>query len=89
MEVGVVQLKKTANSPDSSVGFFRINHLEDYIVTHIERQMDLGNTISHDLFNNELWIKIGVSVLIYNCDTITGNESCVKTIKFLVSYATF
>ncbi|XP_072023493.1 uncharacterized protein [Amphiura filiformis] len=59
VEVGVMNLRKTAHAMESPVAFFRVRNLEDYVISHIEKQMELGNTWSHDHFNKELWIKIG------------------------------
>ena len=61
VEVGVVNLRQTVHAEESPVAFFRIKSLKDYITQHIERQMDMNNTWTNDNFNNELWIKIGVS----------------------------
>ncbi|XP_072040956.1 uncharacterized protein [Amphiura filiformis] len=59
VEVGVMDLKKTTHAAETSIAFFRIRSLEDYIVSHIEKQMKMDNVRSHDNFNKEIWIKIG------------------------------
>ena len=64
VEVGVVSLKKTVHAKESQVAFFRIKNLEDYIAQHIEHQISLDNTWSHATFEDELWIKIGVSIVL-------------------------
>ena len=64
IEIGVMSLQKSggAGSAESSVAFARVKNLEDYISKHVNLQYSLGKTWQHEKFNNEIWIKIGVSM---------------------------
>ena len=61
VEVGVTLLNKTVNSSESPVAFMRVKDMATSIQEYLNKQYELGNIIEKDEFNNEIWIKIGVS----------------------------
>lgn len=53
---------QTSSSPtESSVAFARVKDLEEYVTSHITLQASMNNLWEHEHFNDEYWIKIGVS----------------------------
>ena len=61
VEVGVTLLNKTVNSSESPVAFMRVKDMATSIQEYLNKQYELGNIIEKDEFNDEIWIKIGVS----------------------------
>ena len=67
---------RSATKPGgSSVAFARVRNLDEYITRHVNLQLNLGNTWEHPGFNDEVWIKIGMS----------NNSSLFFRFCFLVS----
>ena len=62
MEVGVMDLSKRANAEPSPVVFARANNWKDHITRYVTHQVSSDNITDHGNFNQELWIKICVSV---------------------------
>ncbi|XP_072016386.1 uncharacterized protein [Amphiura filiformis] len=54
-----MSLPNKAGSTGSSVAFARVKSLEDYITSHILKQLSMKNLWQDDKFNDEYWIKIG------------------------------
>ena len=61
IEVGIMELQKSSQGKSTPTAYFRVKSLQDYIIKHIESQLELKNTWEHTNFNGEFLIKIGVS----------------------------
>ena len=61
MEIGVLQLRPTAQSTATEVAFARVKNLKEYLTDVINKQHEIGNTWSDEHFNDEIWLKVGVS----------------------------
>ena len=62
-------LNKSTSSGGSAVAIARVRNLDEYITHHINLQLSLGNIWEHPGFNDEIWIRIGVSLFVklLNC----------------------
>ena len=62
VEVGSWQMKQMASSAEpTSVPFVRVKEIAPYLADVLQIHEGNNNTWESDGFNNELWIKIGVS----------------------------
>ena len=62
VEIGVLQLQKTAHSPVTGVTFARVKNLREYLADVITKKSQAGDTWTHPSFHDEIWLKIGVSI---------------------------
>ena len=64
-----LQQPRAANSSPSSVAFARVKNLKEYLEDLITTQSKNNNLWTHDSFEDEIWLKIGV------CTSITNYKS--------------